>query len=99
LEEKIQTFENQIASLQEKVIHLETLLKNSKYPLSDPSHPSESSKTIQQDSSTLKSNMGSYLQENDPQINSNLQQAEETKSKSLSEDKIRPVTPLSQSQQ
>ena len=36
LDAKIQNLQNQVDSLQQKVIHLETLLKNSKYPLSDP---------------------------------------------------------------
>ena len=38
----------------QKVINLEAKLGNSKYPLSDPSHPSESSKTIQQEDLPLK---------------------------------------------
>jgi len=51
---------------------------------------------------SLKPKSGSYFQENDTQMNPNLQQGEEPKhqiSKSLSEDKIRPLEPLSDSQQ
>jgi len=46
--------------------------------------------------------MGSYFQENDTKINPNLQQGEESRhpiSESLSEDKIRPLEPLSDSHQ
>ena len=52
LEDQIQTLQNQVNSLQQKVIQLEaklmTVEQNSKYALSEPSQPLESSKTIQQ---------------------------------------------------
>jgi hypothetical protein len=52
LEDQIQTLKSQVDSLQQKVIQLEAKLmrieQNSKYPLSEPSHPSESSKNIHQ---------------------------------------------------
>jgi acetoin utilization deacetylase AcuC-like enzyme len=52
LEDQIQTLQNQVNSLQQKVIQLEAKLmrveQNSKYPLSEPSQPLESSKTTQQ---------------------------------------------------
>jgi hypothetical protein len=99
LEDQIENLQNQVTLLQQKVINLEAKLGNSKYPLSDPSHPSEASKISEQDDSTLKSNMGSYFQENDTQINSNLQQAEETKSNILSEAPKIDFKPLSDSQQ
>ena len=58
LKDKIESLENQVNSLQQKVIQLEakfmTFEQNSKYALSEPLQPLESSKTIQQDESTLK---------------------------------------------
>ena len=52
LKDKIESLENQVDSLQQKVIQLEAKLmrieQNFKYPLSEPSQPLESSKTIQQ---------------------------------------------------
>jgi hypothetical protein len=53
-------------SLQQKVIQLETLLKNSKYPLSDPLEGHNARKTIQQGNSTLEVKKGPYLLSNDP---------------------------------
>jgi hypothetical protein len=65
---RIQILEDQVNSLQEKVIQLEAKLmrveQNSKYPLSEPSHPLESSKTIQPGNSNLNTNSGSYFQKN-----------------------------------
>ena len=52
LKDKIESLENQVNSLQQKVIQLEakfmTVEQNSKYALSEPLQPLESSKTIQQ---------------------------------------------------
>jgi len=78
LENQIQNLQNQVNSLQQKVIQLEakffTAQQNSKDLLSEPSHPLKSSKTIQHDDYTLKTNNeafqppfakhGSYSQEN-----------------------------------
>ena len=59
LEDQIQTLKSQVDSLHQKIIQLESKLmrveQNSKYPLSEPSQPLESSKTIQLGNSTLKS--------------------------------------------
>jgi len=91
LEDQIQTLQNQVNSLQQKIIELEEnqTLKIKK-ALSELLKQSQPSKTIQQGNYTLKPNMGSYFQENDTKINPNLQQGEEPRhqiSKSLSEDK------------
>ena len=52
MKDKIESLENQVNSLQQKVIQLEakfmTFEQNSKYALSEPLQPLESSKTIQQ---------------------------------------------------
>jgi len=56
LKDKIESLENQVNSLQQKVIQLEakfiTFEQNSKYALSEPLQPLESSKTIQQNISS-----------------------------------------------
>ena len=44
---KIQTLQNQVDSLHQKIIELESKLENPKYALSESSQPLESSKTIQ----------------------------------------------------
>lgn len=49
MEKKIKNLQNQVNSLEARICDLEITPDNSKYPLSDPSHPSESSKTIQQE--------------------------------------------------
>ena len=48
LEDQIEKLQNQVDSLQQKVFHLETLIKNSKYPLSDALAAPNARKTIQQ---------------------------------------------------
>ena len=47
LQEKIQILHNQVDSLQQKVIDLETKLENSKYPLRGQNKASETIKSIQ----------------------------------------------------
>ncbi len=94
LDAKIQTLQNQVDSLQQKIIQLESKLENPKYALSDSSQPLESSKTIQQDDSNLKSNIDSSLQENDPkrssavlsEIRNPAYHTKDIQSKSLSDD-------------
>jgi hypothetical protein len=54
LEEKIQILQNQVASLQQNVIKLETKLENRKYALSGSLKPPESLKTIKQVTLTLE---------------------------------------------
>ena len=103
LEDQIQTLKNQVDSLQQKIIELEENQKlNFKKALSDLLKRSQASKIDQQDDSALKPNIGSYLQENDNKFSQQGERSEQQvqePSKSLSEDKIRPVTPLSNSQQ
>jgi uncharacterized protein YlxW (UPF0749 family) len=66
LDAKIQILQNQVNSLQDRISDLETTLENSKYAFSEPSQPLESSKTIQQNNSTLEGKKAPYLRENDP---------------------------------
>jgi len=101
----IKTLQNQVNSLQQKVMHLEAKLENSKYVLSGTLDDPEMMKSIQQENSTLKPNMGSYLQENDTKINPNLpeshQQGDEFRneiSKSVSEASKMPSDESFQSQ-
>lgn len=56
MEKKIKNLLNQVNYLEARICDLEITRDNSKYPLSNPSHPSESLKTIQQDDSTIDSN-------------------------------------------
>ena len=46
LDAKIQILQNQVDSLQQKIIQLESKLENPKYALSEPSQPLKSSKTV-----------------------------------------------------
>jgi len=100
LNEKIERLQNQVNSLQQKIIELEEnqTLKIKK-ALSELLKQSQPSKTIQQGNSNLKPNMGSYFQENDTKINPNLQQVEEPISKGVSEGSKSPLEPLLGSQQ
>ena len=84
--EKIETLQNQVNSLQDRIRHLEnTLLENSKYGKTCLSSrtlkASDATKILQQGNSTLKPNKGVYLLEDNP----NLQQVEESISKGVSE--------------
>ena len=95
----LEELQNQVSSLQQKVLDLEakfmTIKPNFKYALSKPSQPLDSSKIDQHYNYTLNTNMGSSLQENDNKFNQ--QQATEP-SESGPEDKISALTPLSKSQ-
>ena len=110
LKDKIESLENQVNSLQQKVIQLEakfmTFEQNSKYALSEPLQPLESSKTIQDGNSTLEVKKGPYLPENDPkrsavlsEIRDSTSGGKDIESKTVSEEKITPVKPFSGSQQ
>jgi hypothetical protein len=99
MQDKIQNLHNQVDSLQQKVIHLETLLKNSKYALKATLDQPDEIKIIQQDDSTIDSNKGSYLAQNDTQINTSLKQIHQPILKSVSEASKSPLTQLSESQQ
>lgn len=60
---------------------------------------SEATKIIQQADSTLKPNMGSYLQENDTKINQQVQEPGDDISKSVSEASKSPVTTSKRSEE
>ena len=59
----------------------------------------EATKIIQQDDSNSKWEKGTYLGENDSKVNSEIKEADNLESKSLSEAFIRPFKPLINSQQ
>ena len=103
MKDKIESLENQVNSLEQKVIQLEakfmTVEQNSKYPLSEPLQPLESSKTIQQENSTLEVKKGPYLPENESEVRDSTSRGKEMESKSFSEAPRRPFQPLSGSQQ
>ena len=91
---------------QQKVIQLETLLKNSKYPLSDPLEGDNARKTIQQENSTLEVKKGPYLLSNDPkrsdvlsEVRNPTSQTKDMESKGVSEASKSPLTPLLESGQ
>jgi hypothetical protein len=91
LQDQIKALNNQVDSLQQKIIQLESKLENPKDALRDTLHASDEIKTIQQGDSTLKPNMGSYLLENDTQINSQVQDPGNAISTSASEASRRSV--------
>jgi hypothetical protein len=112
LEDQIQNLSNQVDSLQQKIIQLEqNQTLEIKKPLSELLKRSKAAQIGEQDNTTLKPNISSYLQENDTKIHSNLQkelsltserseqQAEETKSKSLSDASKSDFKALADSQQ
>ena len=70
LQDQMKALNNQVDSLQQKIIQLESKLENPKYALSEPSQPLEWSKTIQQGDSTLEGKKAPYLRENDPKRSS-----------------------------
>ena len=106
--EKIEALQNQVNSLQQKIIQLEhNQTLQIKKALSELLERPQAVKIGEQDNTTLKPNISSYLQEDDTKIHSNLQkelslteqQAEETKSKSLSDASKSDFKALSDSQQ
>ena len=106
LKDKIESLENQVNSLQQKVIQLEAKFmaveRNSKYALSDILEAPRATKNIHQGDSTLKSEkslQSANLLSNDSKVNLEIKEPRQPISESLSEDKIRPLEPLSDSQQ
>ena len=103
----LQELQNQVDSLQQKVIQLETrveqnskdLLTHSSYFVSEPSQPLESSKTTQQGNYTLNSNMGSLPKKSFQENDINFHQDQEASFKSFSETSKIDFKPLSDSQQ
>ena len=93
IEKKIQILETQVSSLQQKLINLEAKLENSKYALSATLDGPDATKIIQQDNY-----MGSYLQENDERVNSEVREVQKVNSDLLSEASKMPLETLSQSQ-
>lgn len=65
MDHKIQNLQNQINSLQQKVIHLETNLENSNYALIGNIDAPDTIKSIQLGDSTSKYEKGLYSAEND----------------------------------
>jgi len=98
LKDKIESLENQVNSLQDRIRDLETTRDNSKYPQKGTLEAPDDTKTIQQSDSTLKPNIGSYSLENHTQINPSLQQVKEPISKGVSEVSKSPLKALSERQ-
>ena len=100
LEDQIQTLHNQVDSLQQKIFQLENNQPlQIKKALSELLERSQAFKIDQQDDSTLKLNIGSYLHENHSKVNLEVKEPRNEISKTISEAKISTVTPLSHSQQ
>ena len=95
LEAKIQNLQNQLNSLQQKVIHFEAKLENSKSALSGTLEAPDTMKSIQQGDSTLDSKKGLFSTANRIKVD----QLEKMDSNTLSEASKSPLTPLSESQQ
>ena len=95
LEDQIQTLKNQVNSLQQKIIELEqNQTLNFKKALSELLKRSEAAKIDQQDNTNLKSEHSANLLENENEVNLEVQEP----SKTVSEAKIKRVTPLSNNQ-
>ena len=77
--------QNQVDSLQEKVIDLENQLTNTEYPIRSQNKAPDDTKIIQRGNYTLKPNMGSYLQENDERVNFEVREVQNVDSDLLSE--------------
>ena len=100
LKDQIQTLKSQVDSLQQKIIQLENNQPlQIKKALSELLKRSQAAKTDQQGDSNLKPNIRSSLQENDNKINLQVQEPRDEILKTLSEDEIGTVKPLSRSQQ
>ena len=83
MEDKIQNLQNQVNSLQRKIIQVEQNQRlNFKDALRGTLEVPDATKIVQQDDSTSKSEKAAYSRENDNKIN---QQVEEPISKGISE--------------
>ena len=106
----LEELQNQVSSLQQKVLDLEakfmTIKPNFKYALSKPSQPLESSKTIQQGDYTLEGKKDPYLTQNDPkrsdvlsEIRDSTSRGNDSESKTVLEAPRSPLKTLSGSQE
>ena len=106
-QDQMKALNNQVDSLQQKIIQLESKLENPKYALRGTLHAPDETKTIQQGHYTLEGKKAPYLTENDPkrssavlsEIRDSTSRGKDIESKSLLEDKITPVKSFSGSQQ
>jgi hypothetical protein len=102
-EDQIQTLKNQVDSLQQKIIELEENQKlNFKKALSELLKRPQASKIDQQADYTFKSEdspQSANLLENESEVNLEVQEPVDEILKTVSEDKIKRVTPLSNTQQ
>jgi hypothetical protein len=106
LKDKIESLENQVNSLQQKVIQLEAKFmaveRNSKYALSDILGAPRETKNIHQGDSTLKNEkslQSANLLSNDSKVNFEVKEPRHPISESLSEASKIPLKPLSITQQ
>ena len=96
LEDQIQSLQNQINFLQDRICDLET---NSKYALKGTLDESDEIKTIQQGNSTLEVKKGPYLPENDSEVRNPTYQRKGMESKSISDPPKIDFQPLSKSEE
>ena len=99
LQDQMKALNNQVDSLQQKIIQLESKLENPKYALRGTLHAPDDRKTIQQGHYTLEGKKAPYLTENDSEIRDSTSRVKDIESKTVSEEKITPVKPFSGSQQ
>ena len=96
LEDQIQSLQNQINFLQDRICDLET---NSKYALKGTLDESDEIKTIQQGNSTLEVKKGPYLPENDSEVRNPTYQRKVMEPKSVSYAPKIDFQPLSKSEE
>ena len=95
----IQNLQNQVHSLQEKVMNLEIQLKNSKYALRATLDAPDATKILQPGRSNLEGKKGPSLPENYSEVRDSTSRGKDMESKSFSEAKISLLKTLSGSQQ
>jgi hypothetical protein len=96
-EEMIKTLQNQVDSLQQRVIHLENQTNDLKNTLSVTLEALDATKIIQQGDSS-KSEKGAYSGKNDSKAKKEIIQSEQ-QSNTLSEESKMPLKPLSKNKQ
>lgn len=99
MKDKIESLENQVNSLQDRIRDLETPRDNSKYPQKGTLEAPDGTKIIQQGDSTLEVEKGPSLPENDSEVRNPTSQRKGMELKSVSQASKSPLKPLSESQQ
>ena len=83
LQDQIKALNNQVDSLQQKIIQLESKLENPKYALRGTLQAPDDTKTIQKSDYTLEVKKGPYLPENDSEVRDSTSRGKDMESKSF----------------